>query len=92
MTNSIGFEIDTLTSAGYKQIVNKLTHIINNSSSCIDLIFSNNLNLTYGIDLSLFGNSHHNIIFDKINIPIRLPPSYVREVRDYSTANAKNVQ
>ena len=92
MTNSIGFEIDTLTSARYKQMINKLTHIINNSSSCIDLIFCNNLNLIYGIDLSLFGSSHHNIVFDKKNIPIPLPLSHVREVRDYSTANAKNVQ
>ena len=95
ITNSVGREIDTLTSwAGYKQITNKPTHIINNSSSCIDLIFCNNLNLlsNYGVDLSLFEKCHHNIIFGKINIRIPLPSSYVREVWDYSSANTKNIQ
>ena len=44
--HSVDHEIDTLTSsAGYKQIINKPTHVISNSSSCIDLIFSNNFNL-----------------------------------------------
>ena len=65
ITNSVGREIDTLTSsAGYKQIINKPTHVVSNSSSCIDLIFSNNLNLlsNYVVDLSLFEKCHHNII------------------------------
>ena len=40
ITNSIGREIDTLTLAGgYKQIINQPNHIVNNSLSCIDLIF-----------------------------------------------------
>ena len=40
ITNSTGQEIDSLTSsAGYKQIIDKPTHVINNSMSCIDLIF-----------------------------------------------------
>ena len=95
ITNSVGREIDTLTSsAGYKQIINKPAHIVNNSSSCIDLIFCNNLNLlsSYGVDLSLFQKCHHNIIFGKTNIRILLPPNYVREVWDYSSANAENIQ
>ena len=78
ISNSVGHEIDTLTSsAEYKQIINKPTHIVNNSSSCTDLIFCNNLNLfsNYGVDLSLFEKCHHNIIFGKINIRILLPPS-----------------
>ena len=46
ITNPVGRETDTLTSsAGYKQIIKKPTHILNNSSSCIDLVFRNNLNL-----------------------------------------------
>ena len=44
--NLVGHEIDTLTSsAGYQQFMSKLTYIVNNLSSCIDLIFCNNLNL-----------------------------------------------
>ena len=95
ITNSVGCEIDTLTSsAGYKQIINKPTHIVNNSSSCTDLIFCNNVNLlsNYGADLSLFEKCHHNIIFGKINIRIPLPLSYDREVWDYSSTNAENIQ
>ena len=88
-------EIDTLTSsAGFKQIINKPTHIANNSSSCTDLIFCNNLNLfsNYGVDLSLFEKCHHNIIFGKINIRILLPRTYVRQMWDYSSGNTNNVQ
>ena len=57
ITNANGSALDTLTSsAGYKQIINKPTHTVNNSISCIDLIFCNNLNIIskYGVDLSIF--------------------------------------
>ena len=76
ITNSVGCEIYTLTSsAGYKQIINKPTHTVNNSSACIDVIFCYNLNLlsNCGVDLSLFEKCHHNIIFGQINIRIPLP-------------------
>ena len=33
-----------------------------------------------------------NIIFDKIDICVPLPPAYVREVWDYSKANAENIK
>ena len=40
ITNSVGQELDFLiSSAGYSQIIDKATHIVNNSMSCIDLIF-----------------------------------------------------
>ena len=55
INSSVGREIDTLTSsAGHKQIINKPTHIANNTSSCIDLIFCYNFNLllSYSVDLS----------------------------------------
>ena len=51
-----------------------------------------NLLSNYSVDLSLFEKCHHNIIFGKINIRVLLPPSYVCEVWDYSSANAKNIQ
>ena len=45
ITNSAGREIASLTlSAGYTQITDKPTHVINNSMSCIDLIFCTNQN------------------------------------------------
>ena len=95
ITNSVGREIDTLTSsAGYKQIINKPTHVVSNSSSCIDLIFSNNLNLLSNyVLISHYLKSVIIISFyGKINIRIHLPPSYVCEASDYSSANTKNIQ
>ena len=95
VSSSVGHEIDSFTSsAGYKQLINKPTHIVNNTFSCIDLIFCNNQNLIsgYGFGLSIFEKCHHNTIFGKIKIHIPLPPSYVREVWNYSKANIKNIQ
>ena len=95
ITNLVDREIDTLTSSSrYIQIINKSNHTVNNSSSCTDIIFRNNLNLilNYGVDLSLFGKCHHNIIFGKINIQIPLLQSYIHKVWDYSRANAENIQ
>ena len=85
ITNSTGQEIDSLTSsAGHRQIIDKPTHVINNSMSCIDLIFCTNKNVisNYGADVSMFKKCHHNIIHGKIDIHVPHPPVYVREVWD----------
>ena len=90
INNPAGQEIESLTSsAGYKQIIDKPTHVIDNSMPCIDLIFCTNQNVisNYGVDVSLFNKCHHNIIHGKIDIRVPLPPVYVREVWDYSKAN-----
>ena len=45
--NTAGIELDNITTTfGYNQMIDKPTHYINESSSCIDLIFSSNVNLT----------------------------------------------
>ena len=95
IANVNGSAHGTLTSsAGYKQIINKPNHTVNNSSSCIDLMFCSNLNVisSYGVHLSVFEKCHHKIIFGKISIRILLPPSYVREVWYYRKANNKSIQ
>ena len=46
ITNFEGSKIDFLTSSfGFHQIINKPTNMLNNSSSCIDLIFTTQPNL-----------------------------------------------
>ena len=62
--------------------MNKLTHTVRNSFSCIDLMFCNNLIIisNYDADLSIFEKCHHNINFRKIDIRIPLPLNYAREV------------
>ena len=65
INNLQGQELDSLTlSAGYNQIIDKPTHIINKSMSCIDLIFYANQYLisNHGFDVSIFGKCHHKII------------------------------
>ena len=57
-------KIDFLRSSlGFHQIINKLTHILNNSSSCIDLIFTMQTNLVMksGVHSSLHANCHHQL-------------------------------
>ena len=87
--------LNSLTSsAGYSQIIDKPTHIVNNSMSCIDLIFCTNTNVIskHGVDVSIFEKCHHNIIFGKTDIRVPLPSAYVREVWDYRKANAENIK
>ena len=60
-----GVELDSLTlSAGYNQIIDKPTHVINTFMSCIDPIFCTNQNSisNHGVDVSICNICHHNII------------------------------
>ena len=85
-SDNIGKELDTITStAGYGQIIDKPTHFTNNSSSCIDLIFTSNPSILVdsGIEKSLSSSCHHDIICGKINFRVPLPPRHFRTVWDY---------
>ena len=63
-----------------KQVITEPTHILENSSSCIDLIFSYQPNIiTYsGVHPTLNSNCHHPIIDSKPNLKIEYPPPYTR--------------
>ena len=45
----------------------------------------------HGGDVSIFDKRHHNIIYGKINIPVLLPPTSVREVMKKQIENIKKV-
>ena len=82
-TNFEGSKIDFLTSSfGFHQIINKPTHILNNSSSCNDLIFTTQPNLVMdsGVHSSLHANCHHQLPYVKLNLNVFYPPPYEREV------------
>ena len=70
---------------GMKLLISAPTHILQHSSSCIDLIFANQPNLVIdsGIHLSHHQNCHHKVIFCKLNLKIEYPQPYAREVWDY---------
>ena len=76
------------------QLISKSTHILKNSSSCIDLIFTDQPNLITDSSThpSLHLNCHHNITFCKINLKIIYPPPYRRLVWDFKRANISSVR
>ena len=61
------------------KIINQPTHILNNSSSCIDLLFTtqrNNLVMESGVHSSLQSNCHHQIIYARFNLKIYFAPPH----------------
>ena len=90
ITNSQGKEIGDLASQhGLSQIIDKPTHILSNSSSCIDLIFTSAINFISesGVLPSLFPRCHHQVVFVKVNFKVSFPPAYNRRIWDFSRAD-----
>ena len=93
--NSAGIELDNIsTISGYNQMIDKLIDYINESSSCILLIFSSNTNITKncGVKQSLYKTCHHNIIYGTLNLNILLRPPYFRKIWDYKNAKYVCIQ
>ena len=73
ITSFEGSKVDTIANSyGLNQLIQEPTHILNSSSSCIDLIFTSQLNLVMesGIHSSFRSNCHHQIVFAKFNLSI----------------------
>ena len=68
------------SSNGLTQIIKEPTHIQANSSSCIDLIFTDqpNLSVNSGVHASLHPNCDHQIVHSRYNLNIYYPPPYQR--------------
>ena len=82
-TNFEGITIENVTSQfGLSQIIKEATHLLESSSSCIDLIFTTQPNLVVesGVHSSLHPNCHHQIVFAKFNLQIYYPPPYPKEI------------
>ena len=65
-----GSKTDPITSQfGLQQLIKEPNHILVDSSSCIDLLFTSQSNLVMelGVHSSLHQNYHHQIIYVKIN-------------------------
>ena len=90
ITSHEGSLIDAATSNyGLHQLIQEPTHILNSSSSCIDLIFTSQPNLVMesGFLSSPHPNCHHQVVFAKFNLSILHPPPYERTVWFYEKAN-----
>ena len=86
-TTAESAQLDYLTSLYcMKQVITDTTHILENSSSCIDLIFCNQPNLITdsGVNPTLDSQCHHQIIFSKHNLKIEYPPPYTRKIWNYN--------
>ena len=89
-TNFEGKTIESIIfQFGLYQLISEPTHLQENYSSCIDLIFTSQPNLVVesGVHRSLHPNCHHQIVFAKFNLMISYPPPYSREVWHYREAN-----
>ena len=69
-----------------KQVITEATHILENSSSCIDLIFSCQPSLIMDSEFhpTLHSTYHHQIIYAKLNFKIEYPPPYTCKIWNYS--------
>ena len=80
--------------SGYTQLINSTTHTIGNSSSCVDLIFTQQPNMVTfsGVHAPLHNNCHHQKAFGHINILIEYPQPYHRLIWDYSNVDILNIR
>ena len=84
-SSSEGTQLESLTSLyGMKQLIAEPTHVLENSTSCKDLVFANqpNLIMSVGINSYFHSKCYHQVIYAKLNLQIEYPPSY--RVGDYS--------
>ena len=90
-----GISVEIITSQfRLHQIINEPTHILDNSSSCIDLIFISqpNLSVESGTQPSLHPNCHHQIVYAIFNLEVIYPPPYTREVWHYQDSDVELIR
>ena len=76
------------------QVINEPTHILDNSKSCIDLIFTSqpNMIMDSGVHPSLHSNCHHQIIYAKFDLKVFYLPPYERTVWHFFWANSDHIK
>ena len=90
-----GSKTDAVTSQfALQQLIKEPVHILTDSSSCIDLLFTSQTNLVMesGVHSSLHQNCHHQIIYAKNNFKVLFPRPYEREIWHYQRANVDKIQ
>ena len=81
-----GSKIVAITSQfGLQPLITESTHILTDSSLCIDLLFTSQPNLVMESEVhsSLHQNCHHQILYAKVNLKVCFPPPYEREIWHY---------
>ena len=88
-------KLNSLTSVyGFHQIILQPTHLLSQTSSCVDLIFTDQSNLIVdsGVHPLLHSNSHHLITYCKLNLNIEYPAPYECLVWDYNRPNVEGIK
>ena len=78
-----GNHVDSLTSTfNLHQVISGPTHILFQSSSCIDLMFTDQPHLVTNCSfhVSLHPNCHHQITYCKLSLGVTYPAPYKRLV------------
>ena len=81
--------MDSLTTHGFKKLISDATHILLQSMSCIDLIFTDQPNyiIDCGIHPSLDKNCHQQITLCKFKLKVEYPPPYQRLLWNFKKSN-----
>ena len=90
-----GTHLEALTTFhGFEKLKSIPIQLLPNSTSCIDLIFTEQPNLVVdgGVHPTLHSNCPHQIVLCKFNFKIEYPPQYERLVWDYRKANSENLR
>ena len=90
-----GSKIDAVTSQfGLQQLINDTIHLVADSSSCIDLIFTSQPDLVMesGVHSLLHPNCHQQVTYAKFNLKIHYPPPYEWEIWHYGKANVYHIR
>ena len=93
--NAEGKLFEPLTSdLGLHQLISEPTHLLNNSKSCIDLIFTDqpNLFVDNGVHPTLHEQCHHQIVYGKLSISTVKQPPYTRRIWFYDKSDTANIK
>ena len=94
-TTTEGTKLESLTTVhGFHQLISQPSHLMPQSSSCVDLNFTDQPSsiVDSAVHPSLHSNCHHQITYCKLNLNIKYPPPYGRLVWDYSQANVESIK
>ena len=84
----------SLTSSnGFSELIHEPIHIQANSSSFIDLVLTDqtNLSVNSGVRVSLHPHCHHQIVQSSFNLNVYYPPPYQRLIWHYKKPYSKNI-
>ena len=94
-TSIEGAQLDAISSIyGFHQLITEPTHLMEQSASCIDLIFTNQLNfiIDSGVHPSIHTNCHHQTVYCKLNLNIKFPPPFERLFWNYNKGDIDKIK